>query len=161
VHSTHAHTHTHTYNFNSFYGFVFVAAIEVLSEDPSIEARESNWLRRSFRRSVRRLRKMPHSPELHKEDDIDDPTTDMTTEFVPEDHQDGPQLETVCLSICIIYKLVYVYCFQMLVPCLDNRLSAYLNQKSIYRDVWRRRWFILTNWLLVCFEEHTVCCVFT
>ncbi|XP_065882412.1 FYVE, RhoGEF and PH domain-containing protein 6-like [Dysidea avara] len=112
-------------------------AIEVLSEDPSIEVRESNWLRRSFRRSVRRLRKTPNSPELPKEDDIDDPTTDMTTEFVPEDHQDGPQLET------------------MLIPCLDNRLSAYLNQKSIYRDVWRRRWFILTNWLLVCFEDHT------
>ena len=75
---------------------LFIAAIEVLSEDPSIEVRESNWLRRSFRRSVRRLRKTPNSPELPKEDDIDDPTTDMTTEFVPEDHQDGPQLETVC-----------------------------------------------------------------
>lgn len=112
-------------------------AVEVLSEDPSIEVRESNWLRRSFRRSVRRIRKTPNSPEIQKEDDVDDPRIEMTAEFVTDDQQDGYDIGT------------------MLIPCLDNRLSAYLNQKSISRDVWRRRWFILTNWLLVCFEDHT------
>lgn len=55
-----------------------------------------------------------------------------------------------------VLRVIPVPDIQMLIPCLDNRLSAYLNQKSIYRDVWRRRWFILTNWLLVCFEDHTV-----
>lgn len=76
---------------------MYVAAVEVLSEDPSIELRESNWLRRSFRRSVRRLRKAPNSPEIRKEDDIDDSTVDMTTEFVAEDQQDGYPTGTVCL----------------------------------------------------------------
>lgn len=73
-----------------------LAAIEVLSEDPSIEVRESNWLRRSFRRSVRRLRKVPNSPQLQKEDDVDDPTIDMTTEFVGEDQQGGYPTGMVC-----------------------------------------------------------------
>ena len=132
-----------------------IAAVEVLSEDPSIEIRESNWLRRSFRRSVRRLRKVPNSPQLQKEDDVDDATIDMTTEFVADDVQDGYSTGTVHTSLfCVLYYAILN--IQILVPCLDNRLSAYLNQKSICRDVWRRRWFILTNWLLVCFEDHTV-----
>ena len=69
----------------------------MLSEDPSIEIRESNWLRRSFRRSVRRLRKVPNSPQLQKEDDIDDATVDITIEFVADDVQDGYSTGTVCL----------------------------------------------------------------
>lgn len=78
----------------------------MLSEDPSIEARESNWLRRSFRRSVRRIRKTPNSPEISKEDDVDDPTVDMTTEFVPDDQQDGYSTGTVCFSSvhCIFHS---------------------------------------------------------
>ena len=77
---------------------LYAAAVEVLSEDPSIEVRESNWLRRSFRRSVRRIRKVPHSPEIRKEDDVDDPTVDMTTEFVADDQQDEYSTGTVRLS---------------------------------------------------------------
>jgi len=76
---------------------VCLAAIEVLSEDPSIEIRESNWLRRSFRRSVRRLRRVPNSPQLQKEDDVDDSTIDMTTEFVAEGQQDSYSIGTVFL----------------------------------------------------------------
>lgn len=74
-----------------------LVAVEVLSEDPSIEVRESNWLRRSFRRSVRRLRKMPNSPEMAKEDDVDEPVIDMTSEFVSDDQQDGYPIGTVRL----------------------------------------------------------------
>ena len=74
----------------------------MLSEDPSIEIRESNWLRRSFRRSVRRLRKVPNSPQIQKEDDVDDATIDMTTEFVGDDEQDGYLTETVCSLYCVL-----------------------------------------------------------
>ena len=80
---------------------LYAAAVEVLSEDPSIEVRESNWLRRSFRRSVRRIRKVPNSPEIRKEDDVDDSTVDMTTEFVADDQQDGYSTGTVRLSAAI------------------------------------------------------------
>lgn len=75
-----------------------IAAVEVLSEDPSIEVRESNWLRRSFRRSVRRIRKTPNSPEIQKEDDVDDPRIEMTAEFVTDDQQDGYDIGTVCIN---------------------------------------------------------------
>ena len=77
----------------------------MLSEDPSIEIRESNWLRRSFRRSVRRLRKVPNSPQIQKEDDVDDATVDMTTEFVTDDENDGYPTGTVRLYS--IYSIFY------------------------------------------------------
>ena len=82
-----------------------IAAVEVLSEDPSIEIREPNWLRRSFRRSVRRLRKVPNSPQIQKEDDVDDATVDMMTEFVADDVQDGYNTGTVCL--CSVYSIFH------------------------------------------------------
>ena len=74
----------------------------MLSEDPSIEIRESNWLRRSFRRSMRRIRKVPNSPQIQKEDDVDDASIDMTTEFVGDD--DYPT-ETVCPLFCTLHTL--------------------------------------------------------
>ena len=155
VKSMYKYTHALLLRFRHNNTISYAAAVEVLSEDPSIEVRESNWLRRSFRRSMRRIRKVPNSPEIKKEDDVDDPNVDMTTEFVGDEQQDGYSTGTVCLS-SISHVLYIILTEQMLIPCLDNRLSAYLNHKSIRRDVWRRRWFILNSWLLVCFEDHTV-----
>lgn len=94
--------HLHSLDVNMYKYYVLIsAAVEVLSEDPSIEARESNWLRRSFRKSIRRIRKAPNSPEVQKGDDVDDSTVDMTTEFVSDDQQDSYSTGTVCLLICV------------------------------------------------------------
>lgn len=94
--------HLHSLDVNMYKYYVLIsAAVEVLSEDPSIEARESNWLRRSFRKSMHRIRKAPNSPEVQKGDDVDDSTVDMTTEFVSDDQQDSYSTGTVCLLICV------------------------------------------------------------
>ena len=94
----------HMCSVNTLYN-AYTAAVEVLSEDPSIEIRESNWLRRSFRRSVRRLRKVPNSPQMQKEDDVDDATVDMMTEFVADDVQDGYNTGTV--RLCSVYSIFH------------------------------------------------------
>lgn len=31
-----------------------------------------------------------------------------------------------------------------------------MNQQSVEGDVWRRRWYVLTNRALICYENHLV-----
>jgi len=45
---------------------------------------------------------------------------------------------------------------QSLRPGVDNSLSSYMNQRSASGELWRRRWFVLTNRALICYENHRV-----
>ena len=49
-------------------------------------------------------------------------------------------------------------CFvlQFLVPGIDNSLSSYMNQRSVDGKIWRRRWFVLINRTLICYDSHLV-----
>lgn len=39
---------------------------------------------------------------------------------------------------------------------MDNTLSSYMNQMAVDKDVWRKRWFVLTSRALICYESHHV-----
>ena len=45
---------------------------------------------------------------------------------------------------------------QSLRPGADNSLSSYMNQRSASGELWRRRWFVLTNRALICYDNHRV-----
>ena len=51
---------------------------------------------------------------------------------------------------------VFLPSLQVLRPGIDNTLSSYMNQKSVDKDLWRRRWFVLTSRALICYENHHV-----
>ena len=48
------------------------------------------------------------------------------------------------------------FVLQLLIPGIDNSLSSYMNQRSVDGKIWRRRWFVLTNRTLICYDTHLV-----
>ena len=128
----------------------------------------------------------PTTPSPVGHDDVDQPMDgwveieeEVVTEFQDEEKASLKQVPHVCVPkdlLCATFsddplpcvclhelhirvnpcKFKILSTLQFLIPGIDNSLSSYINQRSADGKVWRRRWFVLTNRTLVCYENHLV-----
>ena len=156
-------------------------SILAVLNDPSFEHRQPSWVRRSLR-ITHRVAPPTIVPATdaagvrgrrrrREGDQVDwgfrgTREVDMETEFVSEreGEQHGAGAPAVRIthpptcSPCVCQREPCLFCdnVQLLQPGVDNTLSSYLNQRSVEGGEWQRRWYVLTNRALICYETHSV-----
>lgn len=131
------------------------SSILAVLNDPSFEHQQPSWVRRS-------LRAAKGQPYVAKSHGNEGESGDVRAEGVEvEGVEDGPGKEEVDF---LEFEVETEFVSQQkreepsrpraLQPGVDNSLSSYLNQRSVEKDLWRRRWFVLTNHALICYENH-------